>query len=439
MLYAATQYGGIFYSHEASSKIVGEGKNYSNAAISKCLENIGNYTNISDCENYGGIGYDIRYNYTALHVAPLFQKLADEAIVKQALGDDGFRTRATINPLPLTKVEADYQQAQNGFNAWFLVTLSFPFIMGSYATFVVTERESKAKHLQTVAGVKPSAYWLSTWLWDVANYQFPLWITIILMFAFNVTALTTTDRGVVGGVIFLLILFGPAAASFTYCVTFLFSSPSICNLVIIISGFLIGLGGSLAEFILISLGNDPTSPKHSLVVGANAISGILRFIPPFCLSKGIFNAINIQTFEYFEGRSITVWDSQILLLEVIFLLLESVAYLLLAIKLDEWSSNPKAVSTWQRFIRIVTLQMFCARRKNRTTTDVIHVTHPDDDDVLAEEERVLSGGANQDLIVLSQLKKVYDNGKVAVKNLSFGIPPGQCFGLLGINGAGTLL
>lgn len=111
----------------------------------------------------------------------------------------------------------------------------------------------------------------------------------------------------------------------------------------------------------------------------------------------------------------------------------------LAIKLDEWSSNPKAVSTWQRFIRIVTLQMFCARRKNRTTTDVIHVTHPDDDDVLAEEERVLSGGANQDLIVLSQLKKVYDNGKVAVKNLSFGIPPGQCFGLLGINGAGTLL
>merc|ERR1711937_87359 len=59
-----------------------------------------------------------------------------------------------------------------------------------------------------------------------------------------------------------------------------------------------------------------------------------------------------------------------------------------------------------------------------------------DDDVAAEEQRVLSGGANDDLIVLSQLGKVYSNGKRAVDSMSLGIPPGQCFGLLGINGAG---
>merc|ERR1711937_978325 len=59
-----------------------------------------------------------------------------------------------------------------------------------------------------------------------------------------------------------------------------------------------------------------------------------------------------------------------------------------------------------------------------------------DDDVAAEETRVLNGGANDDLIVLSQLGKVYGNGKRAVDSLSLGIPPGQCFGLLGINGAG---
>jgi ABC-type multidrug transport system ATPase subunit len=47
---------------------------------------------------------------------------------------------------------------------------------------------------------------------------------------------------------------------------------------------------------------------------------------------------------------------------------------------------------------------------------------------------VLSGGANNDLIVLSQLTKQYDDGKLAVNNISFGIPPGECFGLLGING-----
>ena len=434
MLYAATQYGGIFYSHEASSTIVGKGQNYSQAVITKCIDNNGNYTNASDCVNYGGIGYDIRYNYTALHVAPLYQNLADEAIVREALNDEGFNIKVTINPLPITKVEASYKQAENGFNAWFLVTLSFPFIMGSYATFVVAERQTKAKHLQTVAGVKPAAYWLSTWLWDVANYQFPLWITVILMFAFDITALTTTDNGIVGGVICLLVLFGPAAASFTYCVSFLFTSPSICNLVIIISGFLVGLGGSLASFILLLIGSDTGSPKHNLVVASNAIDWILRFIPPFCLSKGLFNAINIQAYESLEGRSINVWDNHILLWEVIFMACESVVYLILAIKLDEWSSNPFAVSLWQKFVRIVTLQFLCSSSKN--VVEVTAIT-PDDDDVLAEQERVLSGRANNDLIVVSQLTKVYDNGKVAVNNLSFGIPPGQCFGLLGINGAGV--
>jgi hypothetical protein len=96
------------------------------------------------------------------------------------------------------------------------------------------ERESKAKHLQTVAGVNPVAYWLSTYLWDILNYQIPLWTTIILMFAFNVTALTTSTGDVVSGVIVAFILYGPASAGFSYCVSFLFKSPSMCNLFIII-------------------------------------------------------------------------------------------------------------------------------------------------------------------------------------------------------------
>ena len=66
-------------------------------------------------------------------------------------------------------------RASNSFAAWFLLVLSLPFIAGSFATFIVAERESKAKHLQTVTGVQPSAYWLSTYLWDIINYQIPLW------------------------------------------------------------------------------------------------------------------------------------------------------------------------------------------------------------------------------------------------------------------------
>ena len=66
------------------------------------------------------------------------------------------------------------------------------------------------------------------------------------------------------------------------------------------------------------------------------------------------------------------------------------------------------------------------------------MTENDDEDVIAENERVESGNADNDLIVLDKLSKVYHNGKRAVNQMSLGIPPGECFGLLGINGAGRL-
>lgn len=437
-MFAATQYGALFFTHDKSSivDISGERENYTDAVYAQCIEGVQSqskpYVSPLECNNYGGIGYTVRYNYTAIHAAPLYQSLADEAIVREALDDDEFKIKVTIHPLPLTKSEASLGAAEDGFSAWFLIILSFPFITGSFATFVVAERLSKAKHLQTVAGVKPFSYWVSTWLWDVANYQIPLWITVILMFAFDVNILTTTERGVVGGIITLLFLFGPAAASFTYCITFLFSSPSICNLVIIISGFLIGFGGSLASFILRLIGEDPSNPKDSLVTAADSIEWVLRFIPAFSLAKGIFNAINIETFEYLAGEPITVWHSSVMRLEVIFLAWQSIGYLLLAMKIDEWSSNPRAVSIWQSFIKIITFQFLCSGRDSGE----VAITAPEDSDVVAEQQRVLTGGANDDLIVVSQLTKVYDTGKVAVNNISFGVPPGQCFGLLGINGAG---
>lgn len=256
------------------------------------------------------------------------------------------------------------------------------------------------------------------------------------MFAFDVDALTTTTRDVVGGIIALLLLFGPAAASFTYCVSFAFESPAMCNMFVIISGFLIGMGGPVAIWILhiIGEGGDRNDPNENLLNAANIVAWILRIFPTFCLSNGIYNAIYIQAWEYWEGNPLTVWTDPILRIEALYLAGQAVLYLFLAIQLDKWSSNPRMVSIGRKVKRVLTCR-WCSSQSSRI--DDITVALPDDEDVLKEQARVLEGEANSDLIVLSEVTKIFENGKKAVNNFSIGIPSGECFGLLGINGKHT--
>jgi hypothetical protein len=361
----------------------------------------------------------------------LYQTVGDQSLLREALVDDEYTISPVIHPLPITAAEETLGKAEDSFIAWFLVVLSFPFIAGSFATFIVAERESKAKHLQTVAGVKPGAYWLSSYLWDTMNYQIPLWITVILMFAFDVETFTTTDDGVLGGVIVLLVLFGPAAAGFTYCVSFMFSSPSMCNLFVIVFNFIIGLAGTLVTAILRFIGEDPGNKNENLILAANIVEWFLRFIPSFCLGKGLFGATNILTYQFLAGEPITVWDPSVLLYEVIFLGAECFVYILLAIQIDKWSTNPRAVNIWRKCVHFIT----CGCCGSATPGGAVEAPFFDDEDIIAEQDRVLTGQANNDLIVMNQLTKVFPPDLVAVNHLSLGIPPGQCFGLLGINGA----
>jgi len=59
----------------------------------------------------------------------------------------------------------------------------------------------------------------------------------------------------------------------------------------------------------------------------------------------------------------------------------------------------------------------------------------DTSEILNEASRVQSPG-NNDRIKVLHLRKTYSNGYTAVKDLSFGVGPGEIFGLLGPNGAG---
>jgi len=262
------------------------------------------------------------------------------------------------------------------------------------------------------------------------------------MFAFDIEDLTTTRYGVVGGVIVLLLAFGPAAASFTYCTSFLFSSPAYCNALNIVFGFLIGFGGPIVVFLLWYFGNGwndseadddglNLEPKETLLTTAKVLTWLLRFFPTFNLGNGLFTAINLGDDGFARGGTVqvhSVWQKEVLLWDVLFLWMESIFYLLLTIQIDKFNSNPAMMMAWRKIVRKFSGGFLCSSEVNITYTTA------DEDDVIEEEDRVKRGEASSDLVVLKELTKVYDNGKLAVDKMSIGIPPGECFGLLGVNG-----
>eukprot|EP00456_Euglypha_rotunda_P079041 TRINITY_DN7582_c0_g1_i4.p1 TRINITY_DN7582_c0_g1~~TRINITY_DN7582_c0_g1_i4.p1 ORF type:complete len:141 (+),score=28.34 TRINITY_DN7582_c0_g1_i4:78-500(+) len=104
--------------------------------------------------------------------------------------------------------------------------------------------------------------------------------------------------------------------------------------------------------------------------------------------------------------------------DLVFMVVESIVYFALTLIIDKVINTPSLVT---RF-----------RVDPRVGLDGRVI----DEDVANEMQRVQSGGASRDLIVVKGIRKVFPPRKVAARDVWFGIPSGQCFGFLGVNGAG---
>ena len=364
------------------------------------------------------IAYTLLYNGTSKHASPIFANLMSNAIQ----GPGGSITTRN-HPLPQTASSQALIDNLSSLQAVLFILIAFSFVPAGIVVFVVREKEShhNSKHQQMVSGVRIPSYWLSNFVWDFGLYMLPLALSMMCIKAVGLK--TFNDAGAFFACFVLLLGFGWAAAPFTYVVSFAYSSHTKAQIFTALFNIFLGMGLMIAYYVM--------SLIEQTVEMNTALLPYYRLSPGFCLGHGLWS-ISVQNLvhDYLgEGIVLSPLSPAIAGDDVWALFVMGPIYLASAIGIDYLLSYPAVA----------------ARLMQYTQSSIRALEDPpipdEDEDVVAEERRLAAGGPVEDgeLIRLQQLRKVYKtkkSHKVAVRGASFSVRAGECFGYLGINGAG---
>uniref|UniRef100_A0AAR2K6W5 P-type phospholipid transporter n=1 Tax=Pygocentrus nattereri TaxID=42514 RepID=A0AAR2K6W5_PYGNA len=288
------------------------------------------------------------------------------------------------------------------------VIFAMSFIPASFVVFLIQERVNKAKHMQFISGVQPYLYWLASFIWDMCNYVVPATLVIIIFVCFQQKAyVSSTNLPVLA---LLLLLYGWSITPLMYPASFLFKIPSTAYVVLTSVNILIGINGSVSTFVLELFGNNEIGGINDI------LKNVLLIFPHFCLGRGLIDMVKnqamadaLERFGENRFRSPLAWDMV--------------------------GKNLFAMAVEGVVFFIITV--FIQYRFFFKPTAKLSPVGEEDEDVARERQRIVSGAGQGDILELRELTKVYKRKqKPAVDRLCVGIPPGECFGLLGVNGAG---
>ncbi|XP_064252178.1 phospholipid-transporting ATPase ABCA7 isoform X1 [Passer domesticus] len=359
------------------------------------------------------------FNNKGWHAMVSFLNVASNGLLRARLppGTDParFGITATNHPLNLTKEqlsEAALMATSVDVLVSICVIFAMSFVPASFVVFLIEERVSKAKHLQFVSGMKPITYWLGNFAWDMCNYLVPALLVILIFLCFQQESYVSSAN--LPSLVLLLLLYGWSITPLMYPASFLFSIPSTAYVALTCINLFIGINGSVATFVL----------ELFVDQNLNDINRVLKKVflifPHFCLGRGLIDMVKNQAmadaFERFgDKRFVSPLSWDLAGKNMFAMAIEGIVFFLFTLLLQ-----------YHRFF----LRLGPRALELPSLGD-------EDQDVARERARVGSIPPHGHLLLLKDLTKVYRRRKApAVDRLCVAIPPGECFGLLGVNGAG---
>ncbi|XP_045022765.1 phospholipid-transporting ATPase ABCA7 isoform X6 [Bubalus bubalis] len=363
-------------------------------------------------------GLKIWFNNKGWHAMVAFVNRANNALLRAHLppgSSHHAHSITTLNhPLNLTKEqlsEAALMASSVDVLVSICVVFAMSFVPASFILVLIDERVTRAKHLQCLGGLPPTLYWLGNFLWDMCNYLVSACIVVLIFLAFQQRAYVSPAN--LPALLLLLLLYGWSITPLMYPASFFFSVPSTAYVVLTCINLFIGINGSMATFVL-ELFSDQKLQKVSRI-----LKQVFLIFPHFCLGRGLIDMVRNQAmadaFERLgEGHFQSPLRWEVVGKNLLAMFIQGPIFLLFTLLLQHHN-----------------------RLLPQPKLRPLPALGEEDEDVARERERVVQGATQGDVLVLRDLTKVYPGQRTpAVDRLCLGIPPGECFGLLGVNGAG---
>ncbi|XP_030594647.1 phospholipid-transporting ATPase ABCA1b isoform X2 [Archocentrus centrarchus] len=386
------------------------------AAADRFLDTLSGFINGLDTKN----NVKIWFNNKGWHSIGAFINVMNNGILRANLppGKDAskYGISAFNHPLNLTKEQLS-QVALVTTSVDVLVSIcvifAMSFVPASFVVFLIQERVSKAKHMHFISGVHPLLYWTANFIWDMCNYIVPATLVILIFICFQQKAYVSSTN--LPALALLLLLYGWSITPLMYPASFFFKIPSTAYVVLTSVNILIGINGSISTFVMELFGNNEIGGINDI------LKNVLLIFPHFCLGRGLIDMVKnqamadaLERFGENRFRSPLEWD--MVGKNLLAMAVEGVAFF---------------------FITVLIQYRFCIKPTPVSKLTKLGPLGDEDEDVARERQRIVHGLGQGDILELRQLTKVFKRKqKPAVDRLCVGIPPGECFGLLGVNGAG---
>ncbi|XP_066132949.1 phospholipid-transporting ATPase ABCA3-like [Saccopteryx bilineata] len=381
------------------------------------------------------------FNNQAYHSPSLALAILDNILYKSLSGPNASLT-VLNKPQPLPVPEEHSETLSDGYQVAINTHFGMALFISSFCLLTVTERVSKAKHIQFVCGASVLAYWFSALLWDLLIF-FVACFLLLGVLKFCQLDVYLTDYHFLDTMLIFL-LYGWSAVPLMYLLSFLFSKSTSAYIRLVLFNYLSGI------FTLFTDTTFQHGVHHSMSNATRTfILKSLLIFPNYNLAKCIGDYFAFYKRQEWCSRklyaaffdcnkknttkSVYSFEEEMIGKYLVMMSIIGLIYLLLVFF---WETTLWKLRTFLN--QYVYFGLYKAYRKKKLSEELSGEC--EDEDVENERKKIL-GQPREWLsytVLIKELTKIYFKCPVtlAVKNISITIQRGECFGLLGFNGAG---